>query len=170
LKHIAQHIPLNKLKPEFRSKTALQAALKGIVQSYTTTTSTPTVSYGKVLLLLPMMDPKLKQIRVLRSDENETTVLIASWWERLMDMAHHPESWNCLHLCGNGFHTFRCDNWRHMWAGTLRLNRRHTEIHAELKAYKKVARGKPKGNVGFTVARDILKAYRTLKLKVPLWN
>jgi hypothetical protein len=112
------------------------------------------VGYGRFILFLQMMDPTHKFVWITRNPSKGWSKYKASLKERskepvdndeysnhfkvdqiktlparLDDWIKSPECWQCLHLCGNGFYTFCCHNWQHVYAGTSLLNVRGKVVH-----------------------------------------
>jgi hypothetical protein len=67
------------------------------------------------------------------------TVLLYSRADRLDDMCEFPECYENRHLCGNGFYSFGCGEYRHCHPGTWLQNLHDMILHREQEGARKAA-------------------------------
>ena len=70
------------------------------------------ITYGQFVMFIAVFDPNVASVEIAKEDETVET--LASLNARLRHYINFPERFWGLHLCGNGFGTFSCDNWRHL--------------------------------------------------------
>jgi hypothetical protein len=131
-----------------------QQTYESIVETANDLAGAATKGYGQFLLLLAMFDPDRPYTRLItgrwkrRGRRNRHrfewhSVKLWSLSERLQHWIENPKLWLNLHHCGNGMTTFRCDNWRHMFAGPHVLNMRHLAYHRIFRVLRMVDTAHP---------------------------